>query len=76
MNQLEESGYHAHPVSLGGLISKLWGRKTPEVIRWMKNNINQTDDIFMMVTGIIRAGMIEKEVVEFIRGEVDDIARD
>ncbi|HMA76864.1 MAG TPA: Xaa-Pro peptidase family protein [Candidatus Krumholzibacteriaceae bacterium] len=57
-------------VSSEDIISKLRGRKTPEEINRIRENIDLTLDIFSRVTGIIKPGMTEKEVAEFILGEV------
>ena len=68
---LEGTRYAGALVSSEGIVSKLRGRKTPEEIRRIKVNIDLTLDIFSRVTEIIRPGMIEKEVAEFILGEVE-----
>lgn len=70
-NYLEGSDYRDRLVSSEGLISKLRGRKSPEEIRRIKKNIDLTEDIFSRVTGMIRPGITEKEVADFILGEVD-----
>jgi Xaa-Pro aminopeptidase len=57
-------------VSSEGVVSKLRGRKAPEEIRRIKINIDLTLDIFSRVTEVIKPGMTEKEVAEFILGEV------
>ena len=67
---LKGTKYEKLLVSSEGIISKLRGRKTPEEIRRIQENIDLTLDIFSRVTKIIKPGMTEKEVAEFILGEV------
>ncbi|MGM0484066.1 MAG: M24 family metallopeptidase, partial [Candidatus Krumholzibacteriota bacterium] len=68
---LSEAGYSEALVSSEGIISGLRGRKTAGELERIKKNIALTLDIFSRVTGIIRTGMTEKEVAEFILSEVD-----
>ncbi len=68
---LSEAGYSEALVSSEGIISGLRGRKTAGELERIKKNIALTLDIFSRVTGLIRTGMTEKEVAEFILSEVD-----
>lgn len=70
-NYLKGTEFEDTLVSSEDIISKLRGRKTPEEIKRIKENIDLTLDIFSRVTGIIKTGMTEKEVAEFILGEVE-----
>jgi len=70
-SHLEGSVYRDRLVSSEGLMSKLRGRKSPEEIRRIKKNIDLTEKIFSRVTDMIKPGMTEKDVAEFILGEVD-----
>ena len=71
MKYLEGTRYRDAIETSEIIVSKLRGRKTPEEIRRIKVNIDLTLDIFDRVTGMIGPGMTEKEVAEFILGEVD-----
>ena len=68
---LDEAGYLEALVSSEGIISRLRGRKTGGELERIRKNIDLTLDIFERVTGVIRTGMTEKEVAEFILSEVD-----
>ncbi|MDZ7859561.1 MAG: Xaa-Pro peptidase family protein [Candidatus Krumholzibacteriota bacterium] len=68
---LKGTKYENLLVSSEEIISKLRGRKTPEEINRIQENIDLTLDIFSRVTGIIKPGMTEREVAEFILGEVE-----
>jgi len=71
MKYLDGTRYADALVTSEKIVSKLRGRKTPEEIRRIKVNIELTLDIFSRVTDIMRPGMTEKEVAEFILGEVE-----
>jgi len=68
---LKEAGYADAMVSSEGIISKLRGRKTPVELERIIRNIDLTLEIFQRVTGIIRPGMTEREVADFILSEVE-----
>ena len=68
---LEGSPYVDRFLSSEGLISKLRGRKSKEEIRRIQKNVDLTEKLFGLVSGIMKPGMTEKGVADFLLGEVD-----
>ncbi len=58
-------------VSSEKLVAALRGRKTNAELERIKRAIELTEEIFEKVTAILRPGMSEKDVAEFILEEVD-----
>ncbi len=58
-------------VSSESLMSKLRGRKSPDEIRRIRNNVELTEELFSRVSGFMKPGMTEKEIAAILLGEVD-----
>lgn len=66
---LEGTDFTDRLISAEGIIAKLRGRKSAEEVRWIKEAIKVTLEIYDKVTSHVKPGMTEKEVARFITGE-------
>ena len=58
-------------VSSESIVSKLRGRKSREELNRIRAAIALTEEIFNLVSGIMKPGLTERDVATFILGEVD-----
>ncbi|MEE4310482.1 MAG: Xaa-Pro peptidase family protein [candidate division KSB1 bacterium] len=70
-NYFKDTPYIDRFVSSESIISAVRGRKSSTEIERMKEAIDVTLNIFDKVTGHAKPGMSEKNVADFIRGEVE-----
>ncbi len=70
---LEGTPYKNRLVSAEPLIHRLLGRKTPEELRRLQTAIDRALEIYDRVTTTMKAGMSERQVADFISGEMDRI---
>ncbi len=69
-NYLQGTPYLERLVSSEEIISALRGRKSSTERQYIKDAIDETLDIFDMVTEWVHIGLSEQDVAEFIRNEV------
>lgn len=67
---LGEMGYADRLVSAEKIVSALRQRKTATELKFMKEAIRQTEEIFDLVAGFIRPGRSEAEIAAFMKAEV------
>jgi len=58
-------------VSSENIVAKLRGRKSPEELRRITAAVAVTEEIFSLVSGIMKPGLTEKAIAAFILEEVD-----
>ena len=71
MQHLEGTPYVDRWCSSEDLIAALRGREPRAELDRIAAAVNLTEDIYSRVTGILKAGMTEKQVAAFILGEVE-----
>jgi Xaa-Pro aminopeptidase len=71
MNLLERTPYRTRLTSSEGIISKLRGRKSSEEVRRIAAAVELTEELFARTSGIMKAGMTEREVASFLHAEVE-----
>ena len=67
---LSDTPYLDRITSSGKLISALRGRKSPEELERIGNAISITEEILSQLTDVIRPGLTEKDVADFITESV------
>ena len=67
---LAETGMKERIISAEQIISALRQRKSPLEISTMKEAIRITENVFQAVAGFVRPGRTEKEIADFMKGEV------
>jgi Xaa-Pro aminopeptidase len=67
---LQEIGLDDRLVSAEKIVSALRQRKTPWEIDHIRRAVKTTESLFDVVQGVIQPGRSEKEIADFLRGEV------
>ncbi len=70
MDILGEAGCAERVLSSEPLVSRLRARKTVTEIRAIRRAVQETEDIFRLVSGFIAPGRTEKEIAGFMAAEV------
>jgi Xaa-Pro aminopeptidase len=69
-DHLYEIDFQDRLVSAEKIVSALRQRKTPTELRYMKEAIRRTEEIFHAVSVFIRPGMTEREIADFMKNEL------
>lgn len=67
---LKNTPYPHRFLSAGPLVSRLRSRKTPFELERMRHALRETEDIYALVNAILRAGVTEREIGEFMHREM------
>ncbi len=71
MKYLEGTPFAGSLVSSENVVAKLRGRKSPEELKRIRAAVGLTEEIFSLVSGIMKPGLTEKDIAAFILQEVD-----